>query len=133
VLWSKHHLFTSEVQALASAAREGFVPMADQSGSKSKQRHIIIAGDDGSLYHLTPETLEKHKIDASHPAHAQAQKLVAEQQHGVIQPAELTDTGGGGGGGTGISAGVANAAVTYNGGNDISYSMLNSAAVQVDD
>lgn len=95
--------------------------MADQSGSQSKQRHIIIAGDDGSLYHLTPETLEQHKMDSSHPAHAQAQKLVAQNKHGVIQPAELA---GGGGGGTGISSGLTN---------DISYSMLNSAAVQVDD
>ena len=95
--------------------------MADQSGSQSTKRHIIIAGDDGSLYHLTPEALEKHKIDDSHPAHAQAQKLVAQGKHGVIQPAQLADTGGGG---TGISSGVTN---------DISYSMLNTNAVQVDD
>jgi hypothetical protein len=97
--------------------------MADQSGSQSTKRHIIIAGDDGSLYHLTPETLEKHKMDASHPAHAQAQKLVAENKHGVIQPAQLAENTTGGGG-TGISSGVTN---------DISYSMLNANAVQVDD
>ena len=97
--------------------------MADQSGSQSKQRHIIIAGDDGSLYHLTPETLEQHKMDSSHQAYAQAQKLVSQNKHGVIQPAEL-QAGGPGGGGVGISSGMTS---------DISYSMLNSAAVQVDD
>jgi hypothetical protein len=80
------------------------------------QKHLIIAGDDGTLYHLTPEELQAHKMDPSHPAHEHAQKLVQENKHGVIGPEQFSAQSA-----TGISTGIST---------DISYNMLNSGAVQ---
>ncbi len=59
--------------------------MADQSNPQAKKA-VIIAGDDGNLYHLSHDDLQAHKMDPSHPAHEPAQKLAADQQHGTITP-----------------------------------------------
>jgi hypothetical protein len=59
--------------------------MADQSDPQAR-KSIIIAGDDGTLYHLSKDDLEAHKMDAGHPAHEHAQKLVTAKQHGTISP-----------------------------------------------
>ncbi|HEV7517594.1 MAG TPA: hypothetical protein VGR07_14940 [Thermoanaerobaculia bacterium] len=65
--------------------------MADsKSGSQPTQKHVIIAGDDGTLYHLTPEQLQAHKMAPDHPMQAHAQKLVAENKHGVLGPEKFT-------------------------------------------
>ena len=84
--------------------------MADQSDPQAK-KSIIIAADDGSLYHLSQDDLQKHKMDASHPAHKHAQKLVAENQHGEITPEHFK----------------AESAMVNS---DIYYSVLNQAAVK---
>jgi len=89
--------------------------MADE---KPTQKHFIIAGDDGTLYHLTQEELEAHRMDPNHPAHAQAQKLVAENKHGVIGPEHFT-------------AQSATGAISV--GNDISFNLLNSSAVKAEE
>ena len=59
--------------------------MAD-SKSDPKTKKIIIAGDDGTLYHLSEHDLQAHRMDPSHPAHKHAKKLVADKKHGTITP-----------------------------------------------
>ena len=66
--------------------------MADQSDPQAKKA-VIIAGDDGNLYHLSHDELQAHKMDPSHPAHEHAQKLVAEEQHGTITPEHFKASG----------------------------------------
>jgi hypothetical protein len=83
--------------------------MADQSDPKAK-KSIIIAADDGSLYHLSHEDLQAHKMDDSHPAHKHAQKIVADNQHGTITPEHFT----------------AESAIN----SDIYFSVLNQAAIE---
>jgi hypothetical protein len=41
------------------------------------EKYFIIAGDDGTLYKLSAEDLQAHKMDPSHPAHEHAPKLEA--------------------------------------------------------
>jgi hypothetical protein len=89
--------------------------MAD---SKSKQNEIIIAGDDGTLYHLTQDDLQAHKMAPNHPAYAQAQKLVAEKKEGVIHPEHFAAQS------AGISTGIST---------DISFTLLNAGAVKAEE
>ena len=85
----------------------------------SKQKHIIIAGDDGTLYHLTQDDLKAHKMDPDHPGHAHAQKLVAANKHGVISPEHFSAQSA-----NGISTGIST---------DISFSVLNAGAVKAEE
>jgi len=89
--------------------------MAD---SKSTQNDIIIAGDDGTLYHLTPDDLQAHKMAPDHPAYAQAQKLVADNKEGVIKPEHFEAQA------AGISTGIST---------DISFTLLNAGAVKAEE
>jgi len=59
--------------------------MADQSDPQAK-KSIIIAGDDGTLYHLSKDDLQAHKMGSDHPAHEHAKKMVTAKQHGTISP-----------------------------------------------
>jgi len=89
--------------------------MAD---SKSTQNHVIIAGDDGTLYHLTQDDLQAHKMDPNHPVYAQAQKLVAENKEGVITPEHFEAQA------AGISTGIST---------DISFTVFNANAVKAEE
>jgi hypothetical protein len=59
--------------------------MADQSDPQAKKA-IIIVGDDGTLYHLSKDDLQAHKMAPGHPAYEHAQKIVEQKQHGTITP-----------------------------------------------
>src|SRR4051812_42195635 len=95
------------------------VHVMDQGGLRGRQggfalmaqKHLIIAGDDGTLYHLTPDDLQAHKMGPSQPAHEHAQKLVAENKHGEIGPEHFSAQA------AGISTGIST---------DISFNMLNA-------
>jgi hypothetical protein len=54
--------------------------------SEPQKKAIIIVGDDGTLYQLSQDDLQAHKMAPGHPAYEHAQKLVEQKQHGTITP-----------------------------------------------
>ena len=64
--------------------------MADSKSDPQAKKAVIIAGDDGTLYHLSHDDLQAHKMDPSHPAHEPAKKLVETEKHGTLTPEHFT-------------------------------------------
>jgi hypothetical protein len=53
---------------------------------------IVIYGDDGDLYHITPEELEQFQVDKEDPQYEKIEQLIGE---GVVISAAKTPKGDG--------------------------------------